>query len=90
MHRAPNVAMKANINIECTPQEARNFFGLPDVTPLSEQLVQEMQRRMTSNLDALEPDALMRSWMSLGGEWQKQFLGLMGQAAAGAATGKDR
>jgi hypothetical protein len=76
--------MKVNIDIECTPQEARAFFGLPDVTPLNEALVEEMQKRMASNMEAMEPEALMRSWMSYGGEWQKQFMGLMAQAASGA------
>jgi len=75
--------MKVNINIECTPVEARSFFGLPDVTPLNEQLVEEMKARMAANMDALEPEALMRSWMTLGGEWQKQFMAMMGSAAAG-------
>lgn len=75
--------MKVNINIECTPQEARAFFGLPDVTPLNDQLVEEMKKRMTANMEAMEPEALMRSWMSMGGEWQKQFMGLMSQAASG-------
>jgi len=82
--------MKVNINIECTPQEARAFFGLPDVTPLNEQLVEEMGKRMQANIDALEPDALMRNWMTLGGEWQKQFMGLMSQAASGGGrSGED-
>ena len=81
--------MKVNIDIECTPQEARAFFGLPDVTPLNEALVEEMQKRMASNMEAMEPEALMRSWMSYGGEWQKQFMGLMAQAAGGASGSKD-
>lgn len=77
--------MKVNINIECTPVEARSFFGLPDVTPLNEQLVEEMKVRMAANMDALEPEALMRSWMTLGGEWQKQFMAMMGAAASGGS-----
>lgn len=76
--------MKVNINIECTPVEARAFFGLPDVTPLNDQLVAEMGKRMSANMDALEPEALMRNWMTMGGEWQKQFMSLMGDAASGA------
>ena len=28
--------MKFTIDIDCTPQEARTFFGLPDVTQLNE------------------------------------------------------
>ena len=27
--------MKFTINVECTPEEARRFVGLPDVTPLN-------------------------------------------------------
>ena len=69
--------MKVNINIDCTPEEARAFFGLPDVTPLNAQLVEEMQKRLAGNMDALEPEALMRSWMTMGGEWQKQFMAMM-------------
>ncbi|WP_430431046.1 DUF6489 family protein [Oceanicaulis sp.] len=82
--------MKVNINIECTPEEARTFMGLPDVTGLNAQLVEEMSKRMTANMDAMEPDALMRSWMTMGGEWQKQMMGLMGQAASGRPSGSDK
>jgi len=42
-----------------------------------------MSRRMSENMAAMEPDALMRSWMTMGGEWQKQFMSLMGQAGSG-------
>lgn len=82
--------MKVNITIDCSPQEARAFFGLPDVTPLNEQLVEEMSKRMSGNMEAMEPEALMRSWMSVGGEWQKQFMDLMGQTAAGGRKGGER
>ncbi len=73
--------MKVNIEIECTPEEARTFMGLPDVSTLNNQLVEEMSKRMSANVEAMEPDALMKNWMSLGGEWQKQMMGLMNQAA---------
>ncbi|WP_439636059.1 DUF6489 family protein [Oceanicaulis sp.] len=82
--------MKVNINIECTPEEARAFMGLPDVTGLNAQLVEEMSKRMSANMDAMEPDALMRSWMTMGGEWQKQMMGLMSQAASGRTSGSDK
>ena len=38
---------------------------------------------MSANMEALEPEALMRGWMTFGGEWQKQFMDLMGKAAGG-------
>ena len=73
--------MKVKIDINCTPVEARSFLGLPDVTPMNDSLVEEMTKRMQDNVGALEPDALMRNWMSFGGQMQDQFMGLMQQAA---------
>ena len=58
--------MKVEIEIECTPEEARRFLGLPDVQPMQVAMVEEMQRRMMANLEAMEPEALMRSWLPLG------------------------
>lgn len=74
--------MKVNIEIECTPEEARSFMGLPDVSTLNNRLVEEMSKRMSANVGAMEPEALMKNWMSVGGEWQKQMMDMMTQAAA--------
>ena len=51
--------MKITIDIDCTPQEARAFLGLPHVAPMQEALVAQMQERMTQHLQAIDPDALM-------------------------------
>ncbi len=80
--------MKVTVNIDCSPQEARAFFGLPDVTPLNEALVGEMTKRMSENMELLGPEALMRHWMSVGGQMQDQFIDLMRSAAGGAAKPK--
>jgi len=55
--------MKINIEIDCTPQEARAFLGLPPVEPMQEALVARMQERLAQYLDAVEPDALMNAWL---------------------------
>ena len=75
--------MKFTVEADCTPAEARAFLGLPDITPLNDQMVQEMSSRMSSNLSMMKPDELMKSWMSLGGQAQQQFLKMMTSAAAG-------
>lgn len=80
--------MNVKLDIECTPQEARAFFGLPDVTPLNDQLVAEMSKRMSENMSALDPETLMKNWMSYGGQMQDQFMALMRQAAGGGGSGK--
>ena len=44
--------MKITMDVECTPEEARAFLGLPDVKPMQEQLMREVQDRMTANIRA--------------------------------------
>jgi hypothetical protein len=55
--------MKISIDIDCTPQEARAFLGLPHVEPMQEALVAQMQERLAQHLAAIEPDALMGAWL---------------------------
>jgi hypothetical protein len=73
--------MKLNIEIDCTPAEARAFFGLPDVSALNEHLVGEMQKRMDANMAALAPEELMKNWMAFGAGAQEQFMKLMSAAS---------
>jgi hypothetical protein len=79
--------MKFEVTVECSPEEARRFIGLPDVTPLNEAMVREMTNRMESNMQMMSPDAMMRSWMAIGGQAQEALMGLMTSAATGAAKG---
>lgn len=78
--------MKFTINVECTPEEARRFVGLPDVTPLNEMLVSEMTTRAQENLKLMSPDTMLRSWMAFGGQAQDAFMKMMGTAASGGRS----
>ena len=69
--------MKMTIEIDCSPQEARAFLGLPDVTGLNDKLVEEMQKRMTANMAMLSPDELIKNWTAFGVGAQEQFRNLM-------------
>ena len=48
--------MKINIEIDCTPEEARTFMGLPDVTPANSIYVENLAKAMkgVSNPDQLQ------------------------------------
>ena len=35
--------MKFTVNVECTPEEARAFMGLPDVQPMQEAMMQDFR-----------------------------------------------
>jgi hypothetical protein len=76
--------MKVKMELECTPEEARAFLGLPDVTALNKTLTEEMQARLKSNMAALQPEELMKNWLAFGGQAQEQFMKLMGAAASAA------
>ncbi|HVY86301.1 MAG TPA: DUF6489 family protein [Caulobacterales bacterium] len=79
--------MKFTVNVECSPEEARRFIGLPDVTPLNEKLVEEMTTRMEKNLALLSPDTMLSSWMSVGTQAQDAFLKLMTSGTTAALRG---
>ncbi len=55
--------MKVTVDIDCTPEEARAFLGLPDVKPMQEQLMRELQEQMAANIQAMEPEAMLRTWL---------------------------
>ena len=69
--------MKVTVDIDCTPAEARAFLGLPDVTPLNDAMVAEMQERMKANVAAMQPEELMKTWTSFGLQAQDHFRRLM-------------
>jgi len=79
--------MKVTVEVDCTPVEARAFLGLPDVTPLNEHLVREMQTRFEQNVAMMQPEELMKSWMSLGGQAQEQFFKLLSAATGASLSG---
>jgi Family of unknown function (DUF6489) len=78
--------MRMSVEVDCTPEEARRFMGLPDVSALNEALVHEMQTRMSANMTALSPDELVKNWMAFGAGAQEQFRKLMEAGLQAAAS----
>jgi hypothetical protein len=56
--------MKITVDIDCTPEEARAFLGLPDLRPMQEQLLGEVQERMSASLRAVDPQEIMKLWLT--------------------------
>ncbi len=69
--------MKITVDVECTPEEARRFLGLPDLAPVHEKYLS----MLTGAIDgAVAPDlveTMVRSWMPMSdaglGMWRKLF-----------------
>ena len=74
--------MKVSLEVDCTPEEARAFLGLPDVRALNDHMVAEMKSRMEANLAMAQPEELMKSWMAFGGQASEQFMKMMTAATS--------
>ncbi|HEX3666057.1 MAG TPA: DUF6489 family protein [Rhizomicrobium sp.] len=82
--------MKINIELDMSPEEARRLMGLPDVTALQNEMLDEMRKRMKAAVDTSDPQAMLRAWMPVGAEGLEQFQKFLWDSAARAAgtTGK--
>lgn len=86
--------MKVNFDIECTPEEARAFMGLPNVAPMQERMMEEMEKKLQENMNNLDPETLFKTWLPMTfqgwNEMQKMFWEQMMNASSAPGTGLDK
>ena len=58
--------MKIHLDLDCTPDELRGFFGLPDVKPMHDRLMAEVEERLRANLQALDAKTMLETWLPAG------------------------
>ena len=54
--------MKVTVDVDCTPEEARRFLGLPDLSSVHEAYLEKMRKAVS---DGVSPDYfvdLMKNW----------------------------
>ena len=69
--------MKITIDVDCTPLEARQFMGLPDVEPMQKAAMAQIEKRMVAELERYTPEALFKAWLPIAGmnaDWLQEFL----------------
>lgn len=54
--------MKVTVDIDCTPEEARRFIGLPDLTPVHQAYVEKMQKAAAEGLTPEYMADVMKNW----------------------------
>ncbi len=85
----PNI-MKVTVNIDCTPIEARQFMGLPDVEPMQKAIMESVQARMMKEFETYTSEKFVDSWMpmlSLNRDWMLSMFGAFTKGASGANKG---
>ncbi|MEK0085441.1 DUF6489 family protein [Benzoatithermus flavus] len=85
--------MKVNIEVDCTPDEARRFLGLPDVAPMQQTVMAAMEKRLVDAISSTDPQKLMEQWMPFSMKGMEQWGALwaqIAQTAAGFPRGKKK
>ena len=69
--------MKFNVELECTPEEARRMMGLPDLTPVHDKYIASLTGAMDGKVAPELLEGLMQSWAPMGDAgmsfWRKMF-----------------
>jgi hypothetical protein len=69
--------MKVTINVDCTPEEARTFLGLPDIAPLQQEMMAGWRAQMEKAAQTMNPEDVMKTIFPAGtdglADMQKAF-----------------
>jgi Family of unknown function (DUF6489) len=83
--------MKVNVEIDCTPLEARQFFGLPDVAPMQTAVMDRLQQQVMANIEKVSPEALLQSWFTFDPKLAERFQDMfVAMAGLGSVRGNDK
>jgi hypothetical protein len=54
--------MKVKVDVDCTPEEARRFLGLPDLSPLHEAYIEKMKAAMQEGVGPEAYSEMTKAW----------------------------
>jgi hypothetical protein len=70
--------MKITINVDCTPEEARRFMGLPDLQPVHDLYLDKVKKAMDDMSTADGMVNMMKSWGPMSDQMMSGWTNLMG------------
>ena len=79
--------MKVTFDVDLTPEEARKLMGLPDVEPMQQRLLAQLEKQIASNLSYMDPEQLVKSVLPVGAQGFEQFQNLIWGLAKSATGG---
>lgn len=79
--------MKFNIEIDCTPEEARRLFGLPDLEPLHDIYLDRVKDLMAKGITPDMVQQMVKTWVPMGGSGLELVQSLLGQFGGGLMGG---
>lgn len=58
--------MKISIEVDCTPEEARLFLGLPDLSEVNQRFADAVSAKIDSAMENLDPETIIKTWLPAG------------------------
>ena len=78
--------MKVTVDIDCTPEEARRFMGLPDMSSVHDLYLDKLRRSIDEGVTPETVDALMRTWAPMGEAGMNIWRQMIDQMSGSAKT----
>jgi len=76
--------MKVTVDIDCTPEEARRFMGLPDLSSVHAVYLAKMERMIDEGITGENVETMVRAWSPMGDAgmamWRQMFEQMSGAA----------
>lgn len=76
--------MKINVEVDCTPEEARRFIGLPDMAPIHDAVMAQMQDTLKNGISPDMMMSMIKTWSPMGESGMKMWQGLLEQVTGAA------
>lgn len=52
--------MKITVDVDATPKELRDFFGMPDVQPLQDEMLEQLREHLHKGTGAFDPAVVLK------------------------------
>ena len=77
--------MKVTVEIECTPEEARSFMGLPDVKPMQAAVMASMEQQAVRASQSFSPEAVLKLWFTAVPQVSAQMQDMLARIISGGS-----
>lgn len=80
--------MKLTVDVDCTPEEARRFMGLPDMSGVHKIYLDKLKRGIDEGITPDMIESMMRAWAPMGEAGMTMWRQMLDQMGGGGATRK--
>jgi oligoendopeptidase F len=82
--------MKFHVDVDCTPEEARSFLGLPDMKPIHDMYIQAVKDTLSGQNNVEQMEKMFKSLSPLGDAGMKFFSSFMDIGLGNQAMGTQK